>query len=84
MNRAEGDRSRFGLYPRTVRQRLPRVRIPLAEGDPDALLDIQAVLAMTYERSGYRDRLRYGEPCRPPLRPEDREWAEGLIREAPR
>jgi hypothetical protein len=25
------------------------VRVPLAEGDPDVLLDLQAVLAQTYE-----------------------------------
>jgi hypothetical protein len=37
-------RYRFELYPRTLRQRLPRVRIPLADDDADATLDVQAAL----------------------------------------
>lgn len=84
VNRARGLRDRFQLYPRGLRRRLPRVRIPLAGDDPDALLDVQAVLAQTYEAGCYRDRLRYDAPCVPPLAPEDQAWADGLIREAPR
>ena len=82
VNRAMGDRSRYSIYPRILRHRLPRVRIPLAGDDPDAVLDLQAVLAMTYERGGYRDRLDYSRPCVPPLFREDQEWADGLIRAA--
>src|SRR5262249_49747299 len=44
VNRARGAREEFELYPRNLRQRLPRIRVPLAEGDPDVLLDLQAVL----------------------------------------
>jgi Protein of unknown function (DUF4058) len=70
------------LYSRGLRQRLPRVRIPLAGDDPDAPLDVQAVLARTYEAGCYRDRLRYDAPCVPPLAPDDQAWADGRIREA--
>jgi Protein of unknown function (DUF4058) len=82
VNRAHGLRDRFQLYSRGLRQRLPRVRIPLAGDDPDALLDVQAVLARTYEAGCYRDRLRYDAPCVPPLAPDDQAWADGRIREA--
>jgi hypothetical protein len=82
VNRARGLRDRFQLYPRGLRQRLPRVRVPLAGDDPDALLDVQAVLAQTYEAGCYRDRLRYDASCVPPLASDDQAWADGLVRQA--
>jgi hypothetical protein len=82
VNRAEGLRDHFKLYPRGLRERLPRMRVPLAHGDPDVVLDVQAVLAQTYEAGSYRDRLRYDRPCVPPLPPEDQAWADQLIQAA--
>lgn len=82
VNRAAGTRSRFELYPRPLRQRLPRVRIPLADPDPDAVLELQAVIEQTYEAGSYRDLLPYGKPCEPTLKPEDQAWADQLIRAA--
>jgi len=79
VNRAEGLRDRFYLYPRRVRERLPRIRLPLMTPDPDIVLDLQAVLARTYEAGGYVDRLHYAAPCLPPLAPEDQTWADTLI-----
>jgi hypothetical protein len=82
INRARGSRSRYEYYARTVRQRLPAIRLPLAEGDDDVKLDLQAVLTRTYELGGYRIRLRYDRPCVPPLSPEDQAWADELIGKA--
>jgi hypothetical protein len=82
INRAEGVRGRFQLYPRTLRQRLPRIRIPLAGDDPPVILDIQAVLAQTYDAGSYGDRLHYDAPCRPPLSADDQAWADQCIQEA--
>ncbi len=82
VNRAEERRDRFEWYPRQLRQRLPRIRVPLADGDPDVVLDLQAVLVQTYEAGSYRERLRYDRPCLPPLSAEDQVWADGLIRAA--
>src|SRR5579871_2742356 len=48
VNRAEGLRDRFGVYPRQLRQRLPRIQVPLADGDKDVVLDVQEVLNQTY------------------------------------
>lgn len=80
VNRAEGRRDSFECYPRQLRQRLPRIRVPLAGGDPDVVLDIQAVLAQTYEAGSYRERLCYNRPCVPPLPAEDQAWTDELIR----
>lgn len=82
VNRAGELRDEFELYPRGLRQRLPRVRLPLAEGDPDVPLDLAAALAHTYEAGDYRLRIDYGKPCRPPLSAEDQSWADELIRRA--
>ncbi len=82
VNRAEGKRDRFEWYPRQLRQRLPRIRVPLGDGDPDVVLDVQAVLAQTYDAGSCRERLRYDRPCVPPLAVEDQAWADELIREA--
>jgi hypothetical protein len=81
-NRAAGLRDCFELYPRRLQERLPRVRIPLAEGDRDVVLDVQAVLAQTYDAGSYADRLDYAQPCRPALSAEDQTWAEEQIRAA--
>jgi hypothetical protein len=82
VNRAKGRRDWFEIYPRTLRDRLPRFRIPLAGDDPDVVLDMQAVLAQTYEAGRFRNRPDYDAPCVPPLSPDDQAWADRLIREA--
>jgi hypothetical protein len=63
---------------------LSRIRVPLADGDPNVVLDVQAVVSQTYEAGSYRERLRYDQPCIPPLLAEDQAWADELIRAAQR
>lgn len=82
VNRAAAWRGRFQLYPRRLRDRLPRIRLPLTVPDPDVVLDLQAVLVRTYEAGGYEDVLDYSAPCVPPLSAEDQRWADALIRES--
>jgi hypothetical protein len=80
VNRAATRRNRFEVYPRTVRQPLPWIRVPLSGDDPDAQLDIRAALEQAYEAGSYRNRVRYDEPCQPPLSLEDQAWANACIR----
>jgi hypothetical protein len=82
VNRAVNLRDRFQLYPRQLRDRLPRIRVPLGKDDPDVVLDVQAVLAQTYEAGSYRDRLRYDQPCVSPLPAPDQAWADQQIHTA--
>src|SRR5262245_1566514 len=79
VNRGQGLRDEFDLYPQTVRQRLPRIAIPLQGKDPDVVLDVQAVLEEAYADGAYGDRIDYRVPCRPPLADEDQTWANELI-----
>src|SRR5205807_9257716 len=68
-------RNRYALYPRRLAQRLPRVQIPLSEPDPDVPLDVQEALEQVYSDGRYMRRVRYDEPCQPPLSPVDQQWA---------
>jgi hypothetical protein len=80
VNRANERRNRFEVYARTVRQPLPRIRVPLTADDPDVQLDIRAALEQAYEAGSYRDRIDYHAPCEPPLDPDDQAWVDGFKR----
>lgn len=70
--------SRCEIYRMPLRERLPAIRIPLRPTDPDAVLDIQALVDQAY-RDGRYDDIDYSEPVRPPLAPEDAAWADALL-----
>jgi len=69
------------LYPFSLRQILPKLRIPLREMDADVLLDLQSLINEAY-RNGRYDRTDYSGHCRPPLEGEDALWADRILREA--
>jgi hypothetical protein len=72
-------RNRFELYPRTLRQRLPCLKIPLADEDPDTTLDLQAAFEQVYVDGRYWRRIRYDEKCKPRLSSQDQSWADERI-----
>lgn len=68
-----GQRGRYEVWAITLRQRLPRIHVPLAHGDADVVLDLQAVFERCYDEGAYARRLTYrGEPSTP-LSGDDRE-----------
>ena len=67
-----------GVWPLSIRDRLPELPIPLAAGDPDLRLDLQQVLDAVYDAAGYRDTLDYRRALHPPLAPEDQAWVDAL------
>ena len=73
------DRPQVGVWPVMLRDRLPTIPIPLAHGDADVPLDLQAVLDRTYDEAGYA-RYVYATPPEPPLSADDAAWAAGLLR----
>lgn len=68
-------------YDFTVRDRLPRVRVPLAPGDQDAVLDLPSAFTQAYESGAYRLRVDYNRPPVVPLKDEDEAWADALLRD---
>ena len=71
----------FELYPMPLRQPLRPIKIPLVDGIPDVLLDLQPLVDQAY-RNGRYDRTDYTQPCIPPLEGSDAEWAAQILRNA--
>lgn len=70
------------VFAWTLRQPLPTIPIPLAETDPDVLLDLQTAFTHTYDRAGYDYSLDYRDPVDPPLPEPDAAWVANLITHA--
>ncbi|CAN5731949.1 DUF4058 family protein [soil metagenome] len=79
---SRGDRrDRFEVWAIPLRQRLPRIAVPLANGDPDVSLDLQPLFDRCYEAGGYARRLDYRRESVPALPRAEAEWAESLLRD---
>ncbi len=74
-----GQRGRYEVWAITLQQRLPRIRVPLAHGDPDVVLDVQAVFDRCYDEGAYARRIDYRGAPVTPLAADDREWASTFI-----
>jgi Protein of unknown function (DUF4058) len=68
------------VYRAPLRERSPVIPIPLRPTDPDALLDIQAVVDQCYRNGGYDD-IDYTDEPEPRLKKADAAWADALLRE---
>jgi hypothetical protein len=55
------------------------VRIPLAEEDPDTMLDLQAAFEQVFVEGRYWRRVRYEQKCQPRLSAQDQNWADERI-----
>jgi hypothetical protein len=63
-----------------IGQRLPTVPVPLADDDPDAALDLQAVVTTVYDRGGYDYALDYDlSAVTPKLNGEVASWASEVL-----
>lgn len=69
------------LYRVSLRERLPAIRIPLRENDPDAALALQPLIDTAYEKGHYGADIDYRVAPQPPLEAADAAWADALLRE---
>jgi hypothetical protein len=76
-----GQHGRYEVWAMALQQRLPRIRVPLANGEPDIVLDVQAVFDRCYDEGAYARRLDYRREPLPPLSETDCAWAATLLRE---
>jgi hypothetical protein len=76
-----GQVRRFEIWPIPLRERLPRIRVPLMESDPDVVLDLQAVFDRCYDEGPYTRGLNYDRELPALLKQADAEWAQALLRE---
>jgi len=63
----------------TIREPLPTIPIPLKEGDPEVMLDLQGIFTTVYDRAGYDYMLDYGREVEPPLSEEDKAWVRQVL-----
>jgi hypothetical protein len=78
-----GERACGEVYRVSLRESLPRIRVPLRVTDRDVVLDLQSVVDKAYANGGYDD-LDYAADPRPPLTGDDAVWADELLRQAGR
>ena len=75
------EHSRVKVWPIQFQDQLPVLPVPLRDPDPDAALDLGAVVASVYERGGYADVLDYSQPPPPPkLSEAEAEWLDQHLR----
>jgi hypothetical protein len=68
----------YEVYPIGLGQRLPRLRIPLRNGDDDAMLDLQEAFTRSYDIGPYPERLNYkSDP--PGLSDAEVAWVNELL-----
>ena len=67
------------VYPWSLRRTLPTIPIPLAPGDADVPLELQAAFDETYDRAGYRYSVDYAVPVEPSLSEMDLAWIRPLL-----
>ncbi len=80
VSRAE-ERPHVHVWAIGLRDPLPAVPIPLVAGEPDAHIDLRAVLDRVYDEAGYRVFV-YEHPPDPTLTDADADWAEAVLRGA--
>lgn len=68
------------LYPIRLQRRLPVIPIPLKADDPDARLDLQAIVDAAYNNAGYDLEIHYRGAPTPPLAGKLAEWAHQLLK----
>jgi hypothetical protein len=75
-----GQGNRCEVWPNTLRQHWPRIRVPLANSDAHVVLDLQAVLDRCYDEGAYARRLDYRREPTPPLQGDDAIWVDQVLR----
>jgi hypothetical protein len=73
------EQTKVDYFPIALRERLPRIRIPLRPTDAEAIVDLQEPINVAYQEGGFGIRIDYSKPPTPPLSPDDAAWAAGLV-----
>ncbi len=72
-------RARADLYAFSVRDPIPRFRLPLQKGDVEPVVDLKALLDEFYDKASYDIRVNYTQPPVPPLSDADAQWAHSVL-----
>jgi hypothetical protein len=75
------ERPKAGLWPWGLREPMPTIPVPVRAPDPDARLDLQALLHRCYDSAGYHTYLYEDSPS-PALSKKDAAWARQIVKGA--
>jgi Protein of unknown function (DUF4058) len=73
---------RQAVYPIVMHKSLPKIRVPLANGDPDVILDLQAAFALAWEKGPYPMLLNYDGPPPGQMTDDEIAWCQQQLRQA--
>jgi hypothetical protein len=71
------------VWPMSLREPLLPIPIPVRPEDPDAVLDLQNMLNIAYDRAAYDLRVDYHQKPIPPLKGDAADWAHDLLSKYP-
>jgi len=71
------------VWPISLRDHPPSVPVPLLPGDADVKLNLQQAFTSMYDVFGYDLDIDYSQPPEVPLRLQEWEWAQQVIRARP-
>ena len=78
-------RPKVEVWAIQLKDPLPCLPVPLREPDPDAALDLQAILRTVYEAGGYDMLIDYSQPPPPPkLSDAESQWLDEILTAAAR
>lgn len=69
------------LYAFNLQQTIPSFPLPLNVGDAEPIVDLQSLLNGVYDRARYHLAIDYSQEPVPPLKEEDANWVDALLRE---
>jgi Protein of unknown function (DUF4058) len=78
-----GQRPKGIVWPILLKQRLPKIQIPLRPADKDVEIDLGLVLNTAYDRAGYDMIIDYSQPPFVPLEDANATWAKEWLKRHP-
>ncbi|MEZ6060470.1 MAG: DUF4058 family protein [Planctomycetaceae bacterium] len=75
--------TRYELYGFALTDRLPRIAVPLADGDPDVVLDLPKVFQRCWETGPYPEFLNYDQSVPGDLSDDEKEFCGGVVGSGP-
>lgn len=69
------------MYAFSFRQQIPKFMLPLPAGDKEPVVDLQALLQGVYSRARFDMAIDYTSYPVPPLKEDERVWADTLLLE---
>jgi len=74
-------RPQIELYPFTIREPIPRFKLPLLPNDSEPIVELSKLLHSLYERAGYDLVIDYTSKPTPRLSGKDADWVDNLLKE---